>query len=140
MPDIFLYRKNGNQVKNAGTVAGSFDNWDPTYYDTITDPTLPDGKDTVPVKIRDGTTVRNATAPEIAIMATAEATDNKLIARTAAKERFDNDPIAKKYLKAIVQVTLDEINILRAIESLPARTLAQAKSAIESKIDAGDFD
>lgn len=37
-------------------------------------------------------------------------------------------------LRAVVQVTMDEINILRVAGGLPARTLAQLRTAIRSKL------
>lgn len=51
--------------------------------------------------------------------------------RAAAKAEYD----AKTLAKAIVLVMLDEINALRARAGLPERTAAQAKTAIEAKID-----
>ena len=137
---IFLYRITSEEVVRVATNSNAFDDEDTTYFATVLDPSTPDGQNLVPAKIRDGTTVRNATAPEIATFAAAEATDLTLIDRTSAKDIFDTGSVSKKYLKAIVQVTLDEINTLRGLHSLADRTLAQAKSAINSKIDAGEFD
>ncbi len=122
------------------SIRDAYDNEDPTYFGTITDPTLPDGKDLAIPKIKDGTTVRNATGPEILTFATAKSTDQTLIDRASAKDTYDLDPVAKKYLKAIVELMLDEINTLRALHSLSDRTLAQAKTAIDNKIDSGNFD
>ena len=41
----------------------------------------------------------------------------------------------KRVLRAIVELLIDELNILRTIEGLPDRTIAQARTAIRSKID-----
>lgn len=65
--------------------------------------------------------------------------------RIAAKKRYDNtvtNTEEAKLLRAIVAVLLDEINTLRthAAIGLPARTLAQAKTGIQNKIDAGAVD
>jgi len=52
--------------------------------------------------------------------------------RKDTKANFDNWTNAE--LKAVVKVLLDEINILRAKASLPARTPAQLKQAIKDKL------
>lgn len=51
--------------------------------------------------------------------------------RAAEKARYDNE----RLIRAVVLVKLDEINAVRAASALPARTAAQLKTAIESKID-----
>lgn len=51
--------------------------------------------------------------------------------RDGEKEWYDN----KRIFRALVEVLIDEINVLRTIESLPDRTLAQARTAIQGKID-----
>jgi len=61
-------------------------------------------------------------------------------ATAAAKETSSRDSDKVKYdiertLRAIVELLIDELNTLRALHSLPDRTIAQARSAIRSKID-----
>ncbi len=51
--------------------------------------------------------------------------------RDAEKNVYD----IERVLRAIVELMIEEFNILRTIESLPDRTLAQARSAILNKID-----
>lgn len=41
----------------------------------------------------------------------------------------------ERTLRAIVELLVDELNVLRTIEGLPDRTIAQARSAIRNKID-----
>jgi hypothetical protein len=53
------------------------------------------------------------------------------ISRDGEKDSYDS----KRLFRALVEVLLDEINVLRAIESLPDRTIAQARTAIRGKID-----
>lgn len=65
--------------------------------------------------------------------------------RVKAKQFYDNTVTHSeqaKLLRALVAVLLDEINILRthAAIGLPARTMAQAKTSIQNKIDAGTVD
>lgn len=63
--------------------------------------------------------------------------------RTSAATIFMTDTSAAgKILRATILVLLDEINILRAasVPSLPARTIAQARTAIQNKIDGGTVD
>lgn len=51
--------------------------------------------------------------------------------RDGEKSAYDN----QRLFRALVEVLLDEINALRTIEGLPDRTLAQARTAIQGKID-----
>lgn len=60
--------------------------------------------------------------------------------RGEAKANYDGQISMGQALRALVKVLIDEINILRAQHSLPDRTLAQAKTAIQNAIDAGDVD
>jgi hypothetical protein len=53
------------------------------------------------------------------------------ISRDKEKDLYDS----RRLFRALVEVLIDEINVLRAIESLPNRTLAQARTAIQAKID-----
>jgi hypothetical protein len=57
-------------------------------------------------------------------------------ARNTAGRDFDKDLYDNKRLwRAVVELLIDELNILRTIEGLPDRTIAQARSAIRTKID-----
>lgn len=51
--------------------------------------------------------------------------------RDSDKDLYDN----KRLWRAVVELLIDELNILRAIEGLPDRTIPQARAAIRSKID-----
>ena len=51
--------------------------------------------------------------------------------RDLDKTMYDN----KRLWRAVVELLIDELNILRTIEGLPDRTIAQARSAIRRKID-----
>ncbi len=53
--------------------------------------------------------------------------------RSTAKHRIGDEPV----LRALAEVVMDEINILRSKHSLAARTLSQLVTAIKNKIDAG---
>lgn len=44
------------------------------------------------------------------------------------------DRIPKRILKAVLLVILDEINLLRGLHSLAARTPAQARTAVKNKL------
>jgi hypothetical protein len=61
-------------------------------------------------------------------------------ATTAAKETVSRD--ADKVLyddrrlwRAVAELMIDELNVLRALHTLPDRTVAQARAAIRNKID-----
>ncbi len=70
--------------------------------------------------------------------AIAAAADSSL--RGAAKACIDGQVADRMILRAIVKLMIDEFNTLRALHSLPDRTLAQAKNAIQNTVDAGDVD
>jgi len=53
--------------------------------------------------------------------------------RMSQKANFDGSQGV--YLRALVKVLLDEINILRSQHSLTPRTLTQAKTAVQNAID-----
>jgi len=144
MPLTYLYRKNGGQVLGA-SVDGvdSYAQMDTQFFATVDDPAIPDGGDLIPSKIFDDTdtevAIRNADASELANFDTSEAADDLLIERRSAKDLMDAG-INRKTLRSLVEVIISELNILRALHSLPNRTLAQAVNAIKSKIDSGSND
>jgi len=130
---IFLFRVNGGEVSGTSVDLNAYVGV-PVLFSTITNPTLPDGADISVPKILDGTTVRNATAPEIANFAVALAADQNTIDKQIAQDFIDVDPTRRKAFKAVALTLIDEINILRALHSLPDRTLAQAVTTIKAKI------
>jgi hypothetical protein len=91
-------------------------------------------------KIYDTAQVRNATAQEQATFVTAAATDDNLQQRVSALNLANNNPIQRKILMAIVSVLLDEINTLRTTAGLGTRSMNQAKTAIQNKINSGSVD
>lgn len=137
---LFLYRINGGKVLGISTDPAAYSNIDTSFFATIDNPSVPDGEDLTIAKIWDVTQVRNATSAEIAAFVTAESQDQVSTDRMQAKASINSLPITKKYLQAIVSLLLDEINTLRALHSLTDRTIAQAKTAIDNKIDSGNFD
>lgn len=94
----------------------------------------------------------------------AQTTWDNLQARSRAKELLASAEAYEKLTRAVVLITLDEINNLRswiasfktevaastnlanlqsrvaALPNMPARTITQLKTAIEAKIDAGTAD
>ena len=70
----------------------------------------------------------------------AEAAAADTAMRTEAKSPYTNLTARGWMFRALADVIRDEINILRDKHSLPARTLAQLKTAIEARIDNGDVD
>lgn len=69
-------------------------------------------------------------ADQTNIDAATQATRNT-ISRDADKVLYDN----KRLWRAVVELLVDELNVLRTIEGLPDRTIAQARAAIRNKID-----
>jgi len=74
--------------------------------------------------------------------ASADAAWERDRARASAKERLDEAASAAeiKLLKAILGLLVDEINTLRGLHGLPARTVAQVRTAIAAKLDSGAAD
>jgi hypothetical protein len=61
----------------------------------------------------------------------ATAADQETAEKDSEKEAYD----VRRLFRALVEILLDEINILRTIEGLPNRTIDQARSAIRNTID-----
>lgn len=59
---------------------------------------------------------------------------------TAVTELLNDTSGNAKFIRAVLLVILDEINVIRAQLSLTARTVAQLKTAIQSKINSGSAD
>lgn len=144
---VVLYRLNGGQALAISSDNATFDTRDTTFYGVVIDPAMPDGEN-VNGKIVVGTTLRNATAGELAAFATAEATDTNLQQRVIAIVELDTDPVRRKVLRGIVSVLIDELNLIRAkvsntanpAQPMPARTLSQARTAIINTINGGTVD
>ncbi len=60
--------------------------------------------------------------------------------RGLAKVQFDGFDVSPLVLRAFADVVKGEINTLRALHSLPPRSLAQLRTAIAARIDSGDVD
>ncbi len=135
----FLYRINGGEVLGVSINAAAYaSNTDPLL-DFVDAPATPDGEALVPSKIFIApSTVRAATAPEIASFPVAEAFDLNVAQKQEAEDLVDTQVVFRKTFKALALVLLDEINILRMLHSLPDRTLSQAVTAIKGKISNED--
>ena len=137
-----LYRINGGEVLGA-TVDDPLTVWqgllsgdNATYYTSVTDADT-SGYTDGQRAIYSGGVIRDATAPEIVNFPVAQAEDENLLARLIAKDVMDASVIERKKWKALAAILIDEINTLRALHSLPDRTLAQAKTAFINKIEGG---
>lgn len=64
--------------------------------------------------------------------------DNQI--RISAKLKLDGFISDSLFMRALVVIMLDEINLLRVAHSFPIRTLEQLKLALQNKIDSGDID
>jgi len=136
---------------------------DPTFTDGTE---IRDGNNNLRVlgfaKIWDSSTVRNATAGEITTFGTSETDDDKLQDRDAAIDLFNTHPRFRKMMTAYADIDKDEINALRGwlesfkaevalatslanlktriatLPSMPDRTLAQLKTAIQNRMSEND--
>jgi hypothetical protein len=135
----FLFRINGGEVQGVSVAAGTYaSNADPLL-DFVDGPATPDGEGLSTPKIFiSPSTVRNATAPEIANFAVARDFDFNVTNKQTAEGLVDVQIVFRKTFKALALVLLDEINILRTLHSLPDRTLSQAVTAIKGKISNED--
>ena len=138
MSDVYLIRKRNGRAEGMSVSLDAYANIDTEFFDVITDPSTPDGVGLEPPKVWDNVNLRNAAQSEIDIFDADEAADNTLIERKKIKQGFDQGG-SRKLFRAIMQVSLDEINILRALQSpvLPARTMSQAVTAVKNIIDSG---
>ena len=80
------------------------------------------------------------TAQEIADQDAADAAEVDTNTRSGGKGYFNGQTPEGLAFRAFADIVKDEINILRAQHGLADRTLAQLKSAIQSRIDSGDVD
>lgn len=143
-----LYRINGGEVGKISVKGQLFADRNTTYWGVLIDPSFLDGTDVRDssenlrvlgfAKIWDGTNVRNATQAEIDSFIVAEDNDDKLQDKDGAIELFQTHPRFRKMMIAFADVLKDEINILRATQSLPDRTLVQLKTAIQDRISEND--
>lgn len=60
--------------------------------------------------------------------------------RDRAAVGLDDFEVNSLLLRAFADIVKDEINILRALHSLPDRTLAQLRTSIVNKVNSGDVD
>lgn len=136
---VFLYRINGGEVFGVSTTTAAYSQLTDPLLTFVDSPSTPDGENLAGPKIFIApSTVRNATAPEIAIFATARAFDLNVTQKQDAQDAIDVGPVTRKTLKALILVLIEEINTLRSLHSLPDRTLSQAVTAIKSKISNED--
>lgn len=87
-----------------------------------------------------GSSVVPFTAGEQSAQDASEAAIKDSGIRTGAKGFFDSQESLNLALRAFADIVKDEINILRALHSLPDRTLTQLKNAIKNRIDSGSVD
>lgn len=60
--------------------------------------------------------------------------------KLAAKDQIIGFADTSLFLRAFISILIEEINTLRALHSLPDRTIAQLKTAIGNRIDDGTID
>ena len=110
--------------------------------DVLTDPDISALDGVVPRRYwkRVGTTVVEFSAAEKTTQDTEEAAAEDLAVRTGAKGGLQGFGDSALLLRAFAETIRREINILRALHSLPDRTLAQLRSAIDSRVDDGTVD
>lgn len=159
---FFIYRVNGGKVITASVEDHSAGL--PSQFAQIQDPSTPDGINLGVSKIKDGSSIRNATAGEIANFATAEAADNATLKHEQDSALFDLNNLNGVALKALAQVVIDELNVVRqwtrdfktevaaasnladlktrvaTLSTLADRTAAQARTAVKNAINSGDND
>lgn len=144
---VVRYRLNGGQVLGVST-DNTYAADNTTYYGALVDPVSPDGLDLTVPKVVAAGQVRNATAQEIANFSTAEAADNVLIERDNAILRLQTDKDLRRLLRAILGLTVTQINLLRskiANNSNPATPMTQiteaaAVNAVITAIRNGTYD
>jgi hypothetical protein len=155
--DRALYRIQGGEVMKVSVPgnkpAQEFADRNQTYWGVAVDPLTPDGTHVIDPADTNRTrrvlgfakfyesgsnTIRNATQPEIDAWAAAETDDENQQDADQAKDLLNTHPRMRKVLVALSEIIMDEINVLRAIASLPARTLSQLKTLMTNRINKDD--
>lgn len=165
---VFLYRKRSGEVIGVSTDANAYTGAiDTDFFDVAVDPAVPDGPDLAVAKFYDSVAhiVRNASIFESDGFAAARTTDDNLVNRKLAIALATTNPVQRKILVGIVSVLVDELNVLRQwitnyrsevaaatslanlqtrvannTLALPDRTLAQAKTVLQSRVNDGTVD
>lgn len=148
-----LFRIRSGEVLKISLKGQPFSDRNTIRFGVQTDPARPDGDnvrdlsgaDPGPLrvlgfaKIWDSTNVRNATQVEIDTFSPDEVEDENEDDAEEAETLIDQgNPVTRKILKAVALVTMDEINILRALHALPLRTKVQLLNAVKSKVSKDD--
>lgn len=131
MSTTALYRITTNEVVKISLSGQPFSDRNATYWGVLTDPVLPDGNQVRQVinggfgplrtlgfakfAVVGSNTVRNATQPEINAFSTGETTDANAMDASEASNICNTHPRFRKAIKAIVKLTVDELNILRRL-------------------------
>jgi hypothetical protein len=135
----FLFRINGGEVQGVSVDPNTYSSVTDPLLDFVVNPSTPDGADLgIPKIFISPSTVRDATAPEIANFPVDEAFDLNVTQKQTAEDLIDVQIVFRKSFKALILVLIDEINVLRTLHSLPDRTLSQAVTAIKAKISNED--
>lgn len=154
---FYLYRVNGGEV--LGMSVNGYPSI-PSDLAQVENPTAPDGATLAPKKIFSGGALRNATAEEIAGFPALEAADEMAKTKTTVKLFLDDGDRRNLLSRAIAELIVDELNIIRGwtvsfkaevaaattladlktrvatLSSLSDRTKAQVLTAIKNKVDA----
>ena len=80
------------------------------------------------------------TAGEIAARDAAQAAAQDLSTRESAKNGLLGFDSRSLLMRAFADIIREELNVLRALHSLPDRTLAQLRNAMGNKVDGGTVD
>lgn len=133
----FLFRVNGGEVLGISVDPNTYSDLADPFLDSVVNPSTPDGENLVPTKIWDLTNVRNATAPEIANFVVAADADQVESDKQDAQDLIELQGVFRRSFKAVILALIEEVNVLRALHSLPPRTLTQAVNSIKEKISDG---
>lgn len=149
-----LFRKSSGEVVKISLSDQAFLDADPTFWGVLTDPAFPDGTDVRdmdtdpagPLRVLGFSkravpgppTVRNATAPEIAMFAPAQTDDENQMDADRADSLLANDPQTRKLFTALMDVARTEVNTLRAEHGFAPRTLDDWRNAIRARISKND--
>ena len=130
---FYLYRVNGGEV--IGMSIESYGSL-PAQFAELENPTETDGPGLSPPKIRIASEIRNATAGEITAFAAAELADETAATITLHKTHLDDASFRAPLVRALAELVLDEVNLLRAwtkafkVEVAAATTLADLKTRV----------
>jgi len=137
----YLYRLRSGEILGQSIDPAVWSGVDAQFFAVLESPAEDPALDRTQPMIWDGTTVRNATASEVAAFPTAAQSDDNLAAREEVAALFLGEKSSLgKMFRLITLVAMDEINVLRQQMGLTPLTIDDIRAKARAYLDAGAVD